>query len=215
MRQQLSTQEIEQWMTFYYQNPNPDITPIAIAHLSREGALKDEASEEQITIFLSFIFRNNPEKIEEWTSKIFQDLTSIEDKQVILTALWLSNTREVQEYLAHLSNHGNSELQEFIKEISGKTPPVIEEIPIDNPSVLDDLWAAFMATGEEKYVIRVISALQKHKNGDEEEDNKIIKDAVLWSLQSNINAHDKVKAICKNQLTKQPEEVATKLKKIV
>lgn len=161
-----TAENIENWMSFYYQNPQPNLIPVFIKSLSQKGFLKEETSQISIMFFLSFIFRDNSNKIADWLSQVLQNLTIVE-KEVIIEAIFLSNTSEAQEYLNNLYQNSEPAIQDMINFFKDQVPPNLEEIPIDNSSILDILWSAFMATGSEKYVIRIISALSSKKSQDD------------------------------------------------
>lgn len=204
---------IENWMSFYYQNPQPDLIPIFIKRLSQEGFLQEETAQDSIMFFLSFIFRDHYNKIADWSSQVLQNLNIVE-QEVIIKAIFLSNTSEAQEYLNDLYKNSETAIQELINYLKHEVPPNIEEIPIDNPSILDILWSAFMATGEEKYVIRILGALSDNNSQDNPEKEMIINMA-KWSLKSNIKTHKKVKLICINQLQSKPQYVSSIIQEII
>ncbi|MBD2391568.1 hypothetical protein RI030_05435 [Aphanizomenon flos-aquae NRERC-008] len=208
-----TAENIENWMSFYYQNPQPNLIPVFIKSLSQKGFLKEETSQISIMFFLSFIFRDNSNKIADWLSQVLQNLTIVE-KEVIIEAIFLSNTSEAQEYLNNLYQNSEPAIQDMINFFKDQVPPNLEEIPIDNSSILDILWSAFMATGSEKYVIRIISALSSKKSQDDPV-KKMITSMAKWSLESNIKNHQKVKLICINQLKIQPQDVSSILKEII
>ena len=208
----LSTTQLEQWMSYYYENPQPDLTPMAIMTLSEGGYLSDESAMEQIMFFFSFIFRAHPEQIEVWLSS-FQDLPN-QEKMVILHSIWYSNTRQAKDYLGALSKTVEGEMKELVTYFQGESPPGIEQIQITSPSSLDMLWAAFMATGDEKYVIHLMSVLP-YENIKDDQTKQLIGEAAKWSLISNAKKHEKVMSICVNQLTQQTENIASILKGII
>ena len=208
-----TAENIENWMSFYYQNPQPNLIPVFIKSLSQKGFLKEETSQISIMFFLSFIFSDNSNKIADWLSQVLQNLTIVE-KEVIIEAIFLSNTSEAQEYLNNLYQNSEPAIQDMINFFKDQVPPNLEEIPIDNSSILDILWSAFMATGSEKYVIRIISALSSKKSQDDPV-KKMITSMAKWSLESNIKNHQKVKLICINQLKIQPQDVSSILKEII
>jgi hypothetical protein len=208
----LSPDQLEQWISYYYKNPQPNITPMAIDALRKGGYLSTERSVEPISVLLSFIFRFNPEKIETWLAP-FREIPNHE-KLVIAQALWYSNTLQARNYLATMLETANNELKELINSLLRESPQEIDQIPIFYPSILDMLWAAFMATGDEKYVIRLMSVLP-YVNAKDNPTKQMIGDTAKWSLMSNAIKHEKVKFICVNQLTRQSEDIASILKEIV
>ena len=91
-----SADQVEQWMSHYYENPQPDVIPMALAGLRDGGYQSDEGAAESLSSFLGLVMRANPELIEDWLST-FRDLTT-EEIQVLAHALWLSNTQEGNDF---------------------------------------------------------------------------------------------------------------------
>ncbi|NEN91642.1 MAG: hypothetical protein F6K48_23145, partial [Okeania sp. SIO3H1] len=123
------SESLENWMSFYYQNPQPDLIPIFIKSLSQKGFLKEETAQNSIMFFLSFIFRDNSNKIADWSSQVLPNLNIIE-QEVIIQAIFLSNTSEAQEYLNYLYKNSESAIQNVINSFKDQVPPNLEEIPI-------------------------------------------------------------------------------------
>lgn len=208
-----SAQELEHWMSFYYENPQPDLIPIFIKSLSKEGFLTKENTQEPIICFLSLVFRDNSEKIRDWLSEILDNLAENE-QELIIKALFLANTLETKNYLCDLANHRNSDFQELINYLLNTIPPNIEEIPLDNPAMIDILWSAFMATGKEEYVIKIISCLSE-SSADHDSFETMMSQMAQWSLTSYLKKHEKVRLICQDQLKFQPESIASIIEKLI
>ena len=117
-------------------------------------------------------------------------------KQVVLTSIWWSNTKEGKELLqsiaAGLTAKGKSEFQKQID----STPPQVDTMDMESPDVLDMLWGCFCATGDTKYVKRLMSTLSWSKNDAKDLPKMLIASAARWSLVSNVNQHEKVKEFC-------------------
>jgi hypothetical protein len=208
----LSLSQLETWMSFYYDNPQPNLTPRAIFTFHKDGYLTNEITQEPIVFFLSFIFRDNPTKIAEWFSQL-NDL-SISDRQALVRSLWISNNKQSKEYLVYLSQNCDPETKILIDKTFTLSPLEVDKIPIDYPNVLDVLWASFIATGAEIYVIRIISALCI-ENSEDYFVNQIIQKAARWLLIANKKDHERVRSICCSQLMEQPEDVALILQEIL
>lgn len=208
----LTLQEIDQWMSGYYKYPQPEFTPLAIEGLSKEKKLVAINSAEPIMFFLSFIFRANPDKIVEWTSPFIASL-SLRGKEAIINSLWLSNTQSAKDYLSFLAT-SSPDVKKYINYLVSEPLPNLEEISIDRPGILDILWAAFMATGEKKYIIPIISALANCDNKDDGM-KQLIGNSARWSLKSNIKNHPIVKSTCIAQLDKQSPNVVAILQNII
>ncbi len=86
-------------------------------------------------------------------------------------------------------------------------------MPIISPQALDMLWATFFATGDERVVRRIISVLQLSKDNKSAE--ALIGTSALWSLKSNAKQHEKVMAICKEEIGKQDGLTKNLLQEVV
>ncbi len=193
--------EIEQWMFHYYQSPNPEFVPKAIKGLSFANKLADKDAVTHNLYFFCSIFRAHPDRIIEWISPLIDSL-SLTEKHTIATALWLSDTQDARNNLKQLGGFDH-DLKEFIKYLSLEPPPIkIEDRSIENPSILEAIWASFMATGTEKYVFRIISALDAEGTGE------IPLDQLKWSLKMMGMSHPLIRSICAARLAQQPPNVA-------
>lgn len=204
--------DIEKWMTYYYQNPQPELTPQVIEDLSQEGKLSNENTIVQIMYFFCLVFREHPSKIVKWMASFLTTL-SLMEREILVTTIWLSNTEASKKYLNTLMNDV-PELKEYINELLVSPFLDIEETPIDNPEILDALWASFMATGNEKYILRIISILDYSKNTNDEI-KRLIGNAAKWSIQSNMANHPKIRLICMEQLIHQKMEIKIILQEIL
>ena len=181
-------QDLERWMTYYYLHPQPDLLVPALMLADQKGLLQGDA-QAPFTAFISQVMAQNPTRIPGW----FQQLQVLKDKSkpAILTALWWSNTKEGKEQLAavikSLPEKAQADLQ---SQCAGNATP-IEKMDITSPAVLDELWGAFCATGDEKYVNRLMSTLP-WVDADKDYNKLMIGGAARWSLTSNAQQHPKV-----------------------
>ena len=79
--------------------------------------------------------------------------------------------------------------------VLGTNPSALEQPAQLDPGGLDDLWAAFFATGDTKYVKEIIEVLPwSEVRGDV---NRLLTGgAARWSLASNAYQHGRVLALC-------------------
>lgn len=203
---------IEQWMSKYYLHPEPEHLPLVIESLSKEGQFNNANTIKPIMFFLSIVLRDNPDKVEGWVAPLIARLPLLE-KEVIITSIWLVGTQQTKDYLAKLASTF-PELGEYINELLVKPLPDLEQSTIDNPGILDVLWAAFLATGDSKFVVRIITTLFDCDNSKDQM-RQLIGNAAKWSLRSNAESHPKVKSICIDQLTRQSPKVVAILQDII
>ncbi len=169
----------------------------AIFLAEEKGLLDDVKSRAFNVAFLSQIFAQNPTKLEGW----LQDFKPLKEahKGIIWTALWLANT-EASKKQAVLYKKQLSYLDQSLIEQMPLKLSAIDSMEINSANVLEMLWGSFMITGEEGYVIRIISALPISNPTPNDVRNDLQKVAVSqtakWTLVSNAMQHKRVLAIC-------------------
>ncbi|MGA7827416.1 MAG: hypothetical protein WCA04_07145 [Geobacteraceae bacterium] len=208
----MSEAELIDFMVNYYLHPRPEKLPQAVQAMHKMGYLQKETAAAPISSFLSVIFQSNSAAIESTLADFSSYLPA--EQQILLTALWLADSEQsklsLQTLLVSQDNKAGDTNADFLK----SAPPKIDELPIESPEVLDMLWGAFMATGEEKYVIPIISVLPYSTiNGDIP--RLLVGGSAKWSLTSNAIQHKRVLDICVSQLEKQPKEVKKILSDII
>lgn len=84
-----SQEELSEWVTYYYKNPQPNRLPQAIKYMSQTGILDNRNAVSPIFGFISGVFRNNPDKVSAWVA----ELGSLDDKHfgVVVLGLWYAN----------------------------------------------------------------------------------------------------------------------------
>lgn len=202
----MSETELNDFMVRYYLHPSPEKVSQAVQTMHKMGYLQKESAGAPITSFLSLIFRSSFSAIE--TTLVDFSSYSPTGQQVLLRALWLADTAQSKMTLQKLvAGNDNAELLKSV-------PPKIEQLPIESPDVLDMLWGAFMATGDEKYVVQVISVLP-YSTIKGNIPRLLVGGSAKWSLTSNAIQHKRVLDICESQLEKQPKEVKEILSEVI
>ncbi|MBY0358107.1 MAG: hypothetical protein K2W82_08910 [Candidatus Obscuribacterales bacterium] len=193
--------DLKAWMTFYYLHPQPELTVQAINFADKENLFQGN-SLAPLQAFFSRVFAQNPDKIKA----IFSETKAVKDtsRSFILSAIWGSDSKEGGELLNTLANQLPEKAKnEFLKEISKKAPAP-EAMPIDSPDVLDMLWACFSASGNEKYVKRIMTVLPGDKE-NKDLNKMLLASAAKWSLASNAEQHPKVMEICRTTESENPD----------
>src|SRR5438874_9909990 len=112
----------------------------------------------------------------------------------VALAIWYADMARKADLLRTLS-HGLDSLAQFSKELQGDRPPDLLTVEITEPVQLDILWAQFFATGDPRYVERIISVLPYAAPG-EHSGRLVIGLAARWSLTSNATQQARVMEIC-------------------
>ena|SRR2546421_1606978 len=204
--------EQEHWMVYYYLNPQPDQTPKIILEMSRKRVFDMENAQPPIIAFFSRIFAQNPNKLRSWFIEL--DRLPENHKRALWLALWYADTPEAVEQLRLAAEKSAPSDKDQLTKLLQSHPPALTDIEIDAPGVLDMLWGAFMATGDERYVIRIMSALP-WINEKQDLTKALLGGVARWSMASNSVQHEKVLQICKEQVNKQPQEVSQVLNGII
>jgi len=174
------------WLTFYYQNPEPEKLVEQIRKWSDGRILSDERARPALVGFLSQVFRQNRDKIKEWYLEI-SDLPP-EDMQTIRLALIFSRTTEGDDIIKE--GDGAAILE--------KRPPKVLEMSMRQLPTFDMLWGYFYATGSEAVIQRMIF-LFRYEELDLSAEVDIpdgysaiteqLPEAAHWALVSNAETH--------------------------
>lgn len=191
------TVEMQQWMTYYYLNPQPQhavayLKPLNEALQAAKGrTLADEVSRGGLRSFYANIFAQSDATVRE------------------LEAALATQPEEIRAFaLEALRRCGTSECLR----VAGATATAPDSGV--GTEQLDDAWASFMATGEERYVQAVASALPLLQvRGDPS--RLVTGGAAKWSLASNAYQHSRVLDVCRRLAETAEPDAAAILREIV
>jgi hypothetical protein len=186
------------WNTFYYANPQPARTVPGIRFFSQKGALRK--AQQPLAVFFGRVFAQNRNSLGKWVDELRR---GPEDQQFFAgLALWFSDVTDRDRWLDTLGENGSSQLRSYINDLRGDKPPDLTSIEVRQPLELDMLWASFFATGDTRYVVRVIQVLAPSSG---QRSDATVAAAARWSLTSNARAHSLVLEVCRKRASQQPE----------
>ncbi|CAN5378417.1 hypothetical protein BH11CYA1_BH11CYA1_22670 [soil metagenome] len=195
------SKDLWQWMTYYYLFPEPSLTPAAMHLLEQEDALDKENVLPPISSFLSRLFLQNPDKIHEWVS---QAQLSEEHKRELLPLVLRLTRLPAAIAEAEIIEKSISSADRVVTHLD-LSPDKLETFFISSPSDLDMLWGCFLATGDKRYVEKIISTVPWSKKMTGSIDKISIGAAAVWSLTSNAQQHKLVLQILKEVSAAKPE----------
>src|SRR4051794_11492107 len=174
-------EELSRWMVYYYLHPQPDAVVKSIMAMSSVGIFDNENALPPVIAFYSRIFIQNPGRLRAWFAEL--ERLPKDHRKIMWLALWHADTPETVAQLKLIYEKSSASDKEQLKEMLQSQPQSLTEIEIVSGAELDMLWGAFMATGDEKYVIRIISVLAW---ADENKDavKAVIGKVARWSLTS-------------------------------
>jgi len=209
----LSTVEsAAQWLTHYYEAPNPKLVSRAMLVLSKEGVFQKDESAAPTFGFLAGVLAKN----KSIAPSLIKDLTALPEgeQKVLVLGIWYSGRPDTKKLLrgllATMPQH-----KENIENLLHSEPLRLTQIPLEQgPWVLDALWGNFMATGDAEPVKRVMEALP-WVGVESHLPQYAVGNAARWSLASHAAQHRRVLALCREQVKVQPPEVANVLKEVI
>ena len=206
-------EQLHEWLTYYYLHPRPDLTLSAIHLMSKKGWLSKANPQSPLAAFLAQVFASNSDKTNAWLTEL---QASTEDQKIMAAlALWMAHTSNSVPLLESMANKGSPTYQDYVRRLLGDDhPPDFLKDTISSAGFLDALWGSFLATGDERYVQRLISALPMlDTKGDVTK--MLIGGAAQWSLTSNAIQHPRVMEICETELKKLPDDQKGALEKVI
>jgi hypothetical protein len=188
------------WFTYYYLHKSPELVSAAVKFMDKNEYMS--VHPDIVTGFLGHLFSQYPDHIKDWL-KDWDDL----DKRswsVILLSLWMSSNDK-----AHVLMRINIDRAEPSKVAALKaltTYPLdsdLFELIASDPRHINILWAAFSASGDTRYVEKIISYVEQYEDKPVSRQAKIAETAIM-SLATNALQHEAVARVCIEQYSSNP-----------
>lgn len=188
------------WLETYYLNPQPEALVTRVRSLSREGFFEQPGHTALGIGFLATVFANNPARVEGWLAD-FRGLPA-RHQRLVAAALWQAGLPVGSDLLRKLS--ADSAVRTEVLQLANTPAQLVSDTPVRSSSSMNLQWGAFLATGDERHIVRVLDAIGTGERG--------IDTVARVALAQNAAAHPRVLEICRNQLDRQPEEVRSVLR---
>src|SRR5688572_28401777 len=190
----------QMWLETYYVNPRPAELAANVQALSREGFFAKPGNTAVGIGFLSTVFAQNPTRVEKWLNEM-RGLPARE-RRLIAAALWQAGHPLGSELLRDVDR--NSSVREEVLRVANTPAQLVADTPVRSPSSMNLQWGAFLASGDERHIVRVLDAIG---TGERALDN-----IAQMNLARNAANHPRVLEICQAQLSRQPQEVQSVLR---
>lgn len=191
-----------QWVSRYYVDPRPDELLPMVRALSRTDYFETVGQPAIAIGFFSTIFAQHPERVSYWLAHS----ASLPERhrRILAAAAWQAGhprgTRMIQEMAATADAGLRTEIREMLA--AGSAP--VASVPVVSTASLNLQWGAFLASGDERHILNVLSAL-----GSEE---RALASSARFALAQSAAAHPRVLEICRAQLSRQPEAIRAELR---
>jgi hypothetical protein len=186
----------EEWLTHYYENPQPERFVTSIYELSRSGYFEQPGHVPLAIGFIGSLFAQNPEQIDQWV--VLCSGLPRAHQRLMASALWYSGSRKGVEYLQAYSRVVDPAMRAEIEQLLA-TKPSLRDADVHSTSSMNLQWGAFLATGESGHITKVLAALGSDDPG--------LSTSVRLALAEKAATHERVYQICQDELTRQTAEV--------
>lgn len=183
--------DFKSWFVYYYETPKPEELTSAIIYMEKNGLLLEYP--EVASMFISQIFISHPESAPLWIES-WDKVLSERQWTVVIVALWLADNKEFNKIATAQLNHIPAEKsQKMTKMIHKMAPRALNPLyaDINHIGQINMLWAGFSATGDKKYVDRVIDLISRFARPNKIQ-QKSLGEAALVSLAQNTLMHRSV-----------------------
>lgn len=188
----------QRWMTYQYLLNTPEKAPSMVESFVRGGGHTADPDANALGVVGAFLARlgaMHPELLDDWIAAA--EGLSPASQLVFAYAVWDAEPARSGARLRRLAASMTEEDAPGTLELIGQPPVSMEDLPPDNPGVLDFWWAAFLADGDTKWVDLVLAIIPTPDMSVEEAGlndpaRLEVARAAAWSLTSNAAQHPRV-----------------------
>ncbi len=211
--EQAPADETDTFLTYFYLNPKPDEFVYHFREIARSLEFQADANSAALSTFFGYIMRQYPERIGGWADEL-ADLPPTY-KPVLYYSLGHADCEEARNALRRLADAARgSDQRAAYGVLAVKTPNLLTR-EIRTGAHLDALWGAFLATGDERFVKRIIGVLAWLDDKSATLHQRVVAEAAKWSLTSNAWQHSRVLRFCRDALPDAPATTAVALREII
>lgn len=213
-----SPEAIQGWLDTYYQQPQPRQFLEVMQAAGKQGLLSQEYRWNELTGFVAGIVGRNPDLAAPLVD-LLQTLPATQ-RQPFIVGLVYANNADSRAALKKLGDRLPEYKAGIARYMLLPNPDITKVLPLEgNPGAIDANWGYFLATGDARPVVRIMSALPwstLKEDGTPQTLSRIaVGRAAFASLRSKAVQHPRVLAICWEQTRKQPKNVAGPLRQVI
>ncbi len=196
----------QSWLENYYQQPAPERFTSAVFELSRSGYFEEPGRVPLAIGFLASVFAQHPDRADEWMS--VSRVLPVSHQRILASALWYSGSEKGATHLRALARNASAPVRAEVESLLASHRPDLRDAEVLSAQSLNLQWGVFLATGEQQPVRNILAALGTSTNDQLAQD-------VRWSLAQNAAQHQRVLAICREELSRQPNAVRETLRAVI
>lgn len=181
------------WVNQYYKNPQPDVLVKRVYVMSRMGYFEQEGQTAQAVGFFATIFAQNPTRVDAWFTE-FRALPAAHQR-LLAAAAWKANLPRGANRVQTAPGASDAAVADLLSQ----KPAPLGETAVLSVASMNFEWGAFLASGNERHVINILTAVGSQTPG--------LTESARLSLAIRAGQDDRVMDICRAQLDSQPTEV--------
>lgn len=190
--------DLDRLYSHFYEQRDLESIPRIVELAALIGMLDADHSRRSFSTFLAEVFRANPQEVSDWVK--CTQVRSLEGHQrrAVYSAIVRAELSNSQELLGRYALDDDAN-RDYIRELLKEKPNRLLDREIATPSDLDEIWSAFFATGDRRYVERICRTFSWDVSGlDRSSPRWLVKGAAVWSVGSNATRHRIVFDFCKS-----------------
>jgi hypothetical protein len=188
------------WLETYYVNPRPAELTANMRSLSREGFFEKPGNTALSIGFLATVFAENTSRVDRWLIEL--NTLPAAHRRLVVAALWQAGHPLGAERLREVDQR--SSIRDEVLRLADTPAQLVADTPVRSPSSMNLQWGAFLASGDERHIVRVLDAIGTGE--------RALDHAARMSLARSAANHPRVLEICQSQLARQPAEVQSVLR---
>lgn len=200
------------WINDYRLMPTPEKLPRAIQALIRQGTFRDLETAGVYVGFTAGVLGDNGAMADKLVAGMFP--MPPEEQTVIVKAIAYSGLPDWKGLMTRFSERMPARRVMIDSYLRGKAK-LMADMPLDSgPAALDTLWGHYFATGRPEVLKRIVGALA-WSNEKKDVTKLTIGGMAKFTLASNAARDKTVLDYCREELPRQPKEVAGPLKEVI
>lgn len=172
---------------FYYRHPRPDLIPSAWNLLVTNKIFANPNSRRHFVPFYATIFCQEGVDLKRLDKQLKR--VSEADSAYYFEALSICGNPTAHELVQAYTKTAKPETKDFMVRMSESKPVNFLELALDRPDKVDGLWNCFFASGDIRYVERILVASK------DEGTDPLVKSSAQFSLSLNAKEHPRIRQI--------------------
>lgn len=184
-----SVEQAQLWISTYYENPEPGrLAPLAL-FLSQTPDIGED-SRKLAASFVGAALAAAPQTHEAFFSSV---ATTTNGRLLAVPTFWFMGDAAGRTLLERARDQWTGDEGKLAGQLLQADPPDLLGTPIASLLHLDHLWSLFYATGEERPVLAVASAMDMGTGATAQD--MMLARAAAMSLSANAKRHERVRGI--------------------